>query len=470
MPIGNALAVIRSFRPFPPVIIGGGMVEIVTWVLNTPNFNYLITAENNPTSFGAAPLPAGLAVNTTTGAITGTPTAVNIAGTNVTISAINKSGIGSKQLIIKILPPPPVITSILTLSGIAGTPLTYNIIATNMLAGYVASYGASNLPAGLTVNTTNGLINGTPINAGVTNTTISAINAGGSDTKILIIDIKSPVPVVRQPENYIQAANTFFEYQIIATNNPISFIALNLPDGLSLNSNGRIIGTLPNLTTNQIYTVYVNASNSTGLGIQRAFTITVVAPPEILAQNFSGWYSDFIYTTATLINAPIGSPIIWDCREIVPAGQTIKILRDIFIFNGEITVIPGGFTFQKGLVVPILITASTIAGTATKTVEVTLLERPAPRTAPKTSLVDPFVSTLTFKVGSFNSFRPVKATGEPTPTWYVFGGLPAGLSINSSDGTIYGTPTASQFVTGYRVTATNSLGEHYTTIMIGIAK
>src|SRR5207237_9993250 len=37
-------------------------------------FSYTITATNNPTSFTASPLPAGLTVNTSTGVISGTPT------------------------------------------------------------------------------------------------------------------------------------------------------------------------------------------------------------------------------------------------------------------------------------------------------------------------------------------------------------------------------------------------------------
>src|SRR4029079_14568299 len=50
-------------------------------------FSYTITATNNPTSFTASPLPAGLSVNTSTGVISGTPTTA--ATTNVTITASN---------------------------------------------------------------------------------------------------------------------------------------------------------------------------------------------------------------------------------------------------------------------------------------------------------------------------------------------------------------------------------------------
>jgi arabinoxylan arabinofuranohydrolase len=63
-------------------------------------FSYTITASNSPTSYGASGLPAGLNVNTTNGAISGTPT---VAGTfNATVTATNASGTGSKSLTITI--------------------------------------------------------------------------------------------------------------------------------------------------------------------------------------------------------------------------------------------------------------------------------------------------------------------------------------------------------------------------------
>jgi hypothetical protein len=55
---------------------------------------YTITATNTPTSFNASPLPTGLAVNTSTGDITGTP-AVGQNGVHyITISATNACGTG----------------------------------------------------------------------------------------------------------------------------------------------------------------------------------------------------------------------------------------------------------------------------------------------------------------------------------------------------------------------------------------
>jgi hypothetical protein len=68
-----------------------------------------------------------------------------------------------------------VITSGTTANGTMGSALSYQITATNAPSGY----GATGLPAGLTVNTATGLISGTPTAAGTSTVTLSATNSGG---------------------------------------------------------------------------------------------------------------------------------------------------------------------------------------------------------------------------------------------------------------------------------------------------
>jgi PKD repeat protein len=92
-------------------------------------FTYQITATNSPTSYGATGLAAGLAVNTTTGLISGAPTA---AGTStVTLGASNSAGTGKATLTVTVALPAPAITSATTASGTAGSAFTYQITATN---------------------------------------------------------------------------------------------------------------------------------------------------------------------------------------------------------------------------------------------------------------------------------------------------------------------------------------------------
>src|SRR5208282_1862208 len=129
-------------------------------------FSYQITATNTPTSYGTTGLPAGLSVNTGTGVISGMPTTAG--SSTVTLSATNGSGTGNATLTLTIKAAPPVITSATTANGTVGTAFSYQITATNT----PTSYGATGLPAGLSVNTGTGLISGTPTAVGSSTVTL----------------------------------------------------------------------------------------------------------------------------------------------------------------------------------------------------------------------------------------------------------------------------------------------------------
>ena len=149
-------------------------------------FSYQITATNSPSSYGATGLPAGLSVNSGTGLISGTPTAA--ATSTVTLSATNSGGTGTATLTLTINnSAAPVITSASTASGTVGSAFSYQITATNS----PSSYGATGLPAGLSVNSGTGLISGTPTAAATSTVTLSATNSGGTGTATLTLTINT---------------------------------------------------------------------------------------------------------------------------------------------------------------------------------------------------------------------------------------------------------------------------------------
>jgi hypothetical protein len=180
-------AVANGIASNPVTFNIGTQVPIINSALSASGkintaFSYTITATNSPTSYNATGLPSGLSVNTSNGVISGTPT---VGGTfNVTISATNASGTGSATLVLTIQTA-PVITSSLSASGPVNTAFSYSITATNS----PTSYNATGLPAGLSVNTSNGVISGTPTSVGTTNVTISATNSVGTGSATLTITI-----------------------------------------------------------------------------------------------------------------------------------------------------------------------------------------------------------------------------------------------------------------------------------------
>ena len=93
----TSVRVATSPIPEAPVITSPSSAQGTNGVA----FSYQITANNNPTSFGASNLPAGLSVNTNSGLISGTPTVTT--SVTVALSASNEGGTGTSTLSLNIV-------------------------------------------------------------------------------------------------------------------------------------------------------------------------------------------------------------------------------------------------------------------------------------------------------------------------------------------------------------------------------
>ena len=129
----------------------------------------------------------GTAVATFASSAVGTGIAVSVTGYTIGGAGAGNYSLTPPSLTADITSTPaPVISSALTASGTYGTAAaTYTITASES----PASYNATGFPAGLTVNTANGQITGTPTATGVFNVTISATNAGGTGSATLVYTI-----------------------------------------------------------------------------------------------------------------------------------------------------------------------------------------------------------------------------------------------------------------------------------------
>ena len=83
----------------------------------------------------------------------------------------------------------PALTSAATAIGIVGQSFSVQTTFSGVLAG---PFTASGLPAGLTMNASNGLISGTPTAAGTTTVTVGSVNGAGSGSGSLAITVIAP--------------------------------------------------------------------------------------------------------------------------------------------------------------------------------------------------------------------------------------------------------------------------------------
>jgi hypothetical protein len=164
------------------------------------------TVTGTITSCAIAPAIPGLTVNSTTCAITGTPTTAS-ASAAYTITATNSTGTGTATLTVTVLIAAP--TNIVY----AGDSATYKkdtaiTTWTPTVTGTVTAWSISPaLPAGLAFNTSSGAITGTPTaaTASSANYTVTASNGTGSATKVIKITVQVPVGIL--PNAFILQVN-----------------------------------------------------------------------------------------------------------------------------------------------------------------------------------------------------------------------------------------------------------------------
>lgn len=237
-------------------------------------FTYTITANNLPASFNATGLPTGLNINTTTGVISGTPVVAVGGPVNITISATNTAGTDTETLVLTISLSAPTITSAATASGTVGSPFTFSITATD----FPSSYAATGLPAGLAINTTTGVISGTPTTAGTSNVNVSATNGSGTANQVLVITVVLLPPTITSAATATGTTTVAFSYQITGSNSPTSYSATGLPAGLSINTTTGLISGTP--TAAGTSSVTIGATNASGTGTSTlTITVGLVPPP-----------------------------------------------------------------------------------------------------------------------------------------------------------------------------------------------
>jgi hypothetical protein len=368
-------------------------------------------------SYTASGVPPGMSIDVAGGHFTGTPTVAGVFP--VTVTASNSVGSHSAVVTITIaaLKAAPVITSNAAVAGTIGSSVTYKITATPA----ATSFAASNLPAGFSLNSSTGVISGTPQVVGSFTVPISATNSGGTGSATLTMVIeaaRSERPVITSPAGVRGVQGESFAYAITGSNSAGSFQASGLPAGLSFDS---VTGVFSGqLVAAGKFAIQVEASNEWG-------TSTALLTLEVQAEPTSAP----VITSAAGMTARVGETFIYAITAAnrptvfaasnLPPGLTLNPATGIL--SGKPTA-TGSHNIS--------VSATNAFGTGSATVRLVV-------GAAITSLKVTSPAAAAAVVGSPFSFQ---VTASGTTQSFTADNLPPGLTINSSTGAISGTPTA----------------------------
>lgn len=150
--------------------------------MNRPSYSTTLAADGGDALYvwSATNLPTGLAINSNTGVISGTPTATGTKTVAVTLNDANGDTPATANLSLTINAAP----SITTASLPAGeATVAYSTTMTTTGGTTPFSWSATGLPPGLSINSSTGVISGTPTTAGTfASVVVSLTDAAGATT------------------------------------------------------------------------------------------------------------------------------------------------------------------------------------------------------------------------------------------------------------------------------------------------
>ncbi|NHM07778.1 hypothetical protein G4D82_11145, partial [Flavobacterium sp. CYK-4] len=303
---------------------------------------------------------------------------------------------------------------------------------------------APDLPAGLSLNPTTGVISGTPSVAATENTYIvTATYASGTVTfnlKITVNDI-APSNLSYNTPNIFNKNTGISSLEPTSSGGVVTLYSINpaLPSGLDFNSASGIISGIPTVTSpTTIYTI--TASNSGG---STTFDLSITvndAAPSNLSYNTPNVFTRGSSITALNASFSGGTPTAFSISPALPSGLN---------FNSTTGRISG----TPSVISPTTIytvTASNSGGSTTFDLSITVndaapsnLSYNTPNVFTKEISITPLIANVSGGAVTAFSINPA---------------LPSGLIFNTTTGRISGTPSVISPTTIYTVTASNSGG------------
>ena len=392
---------------------------------------------------------AGLSFNPATGVISGTPSATSTS-TPYTITANFAGGSSTAQINIQVLQGPTISYSGTPFTFFNGTPV--GTIAPTLTGAITpTSYAISpSLPAGLTFSTGTGAISGTPtVSSATASYTVTAKYTGGvTSTTSISVTVDGIAYTGSSFVYYVGTTISSLTPAVVGTvTTPNGYsISPGLPAGLNFDQNSGIISGYPTSASSlQSYTVTANFSGgSSGASMK----ILVYAP----TLNYTGIVTPFYVGVPITAMDPVvtGNPVGgYQVSPSLPTGLNIDLTSGIISGTPTTQTAPATYT----------VTATYQGGiTATRAMRL-IVDGISYTGSPFTYYQGIAITNLTpSQIGS-----PPSYSIAPQATFAA-----TGLSFNTTNGVISGTPSATSPLTVYTVTGNFATGASSTTISIQV--
>lgn len=302
-----------------------------------------ITPTSNGTSFAISPaLPTGLSFNTSTGVISGTPTAVSASQTyTVTGTTASVSCVGTTTFTLEVF-------NAVAPSSLSYSPDTQTVrqstaieVMTPTISGGAPTYSISPaLPAGLTINATTGVISGTltATQTGSVTYTVTATNTGGSTTAtVTLVYNTAPTNISLSASsiNENNAANAVvgtLSTTDVDTGDTHTYTLVS-GEGSTDNASFTIVGNQLKATpvfdfeTKTSYSVRIKTTDAGGLTYEKVLAITVnnVDESPILSVSQSSFYGVINVALPTIVVSNSGGTAnSFAISPTLPAGLSFN--------------------------------------------------------------------------------------------------------------------------------------------------